>query len=227
MSSPPPPPSSQKPTPTKKPAHKNPHKSNPLARKYGHHLTPQTQQSSSTPLSTLRKQLRDAKRVLSRPGKSATAEQAIQRKIQALNVEIRERERETKEEGLRVKYKYIRFVEQKKCMRRIKQLSTLLSATDPSDESYTQIKSDLTTAQTQLSYTRHFPADMKYIALFPAETEEKVTGTETARERILEYLKGREVKGVIRMKDVFGEKEKGVVEEEEGEKEGDEFFIME
>ncbi|KNC97958.1 uncharacterized protein SPPG_06946 [Spizellomyces punctatus DAOM BR117] len=215
-----PPPTSTTTKPKPKPK-KHP---NPLARKYGHHLTPKTSES----LSTLRKQVRDAQRLLKRDSLPATQQQELQRKVKALKIQIEDRMRSSREEKLWAKYKYIRFVEQKKCTRKLKALRTQLSTQDTKDPTA------LHEAETNLAYTIHYPADLKYISLFPKEGMQDPV-TDARRKRIWEVVSGRVRNGgfgkgeVLRGRDVFGEsskeEEEDAVEESEKEEEGDDFFL--
>ncbi|TPX71435.1 hypothetical protein SpCBS45565_g01010 [Spizellomyces sp. 'palustris'] len=220
---PPKPSSSSHPNDTTKPKAKPKKHPNPLARKYGHHLTPKTSES----LSTLRKHIRDAQRLLKRDSLPATQQQELERKIKALKIQIEERARASREEKLWSKYKYIRFVEQKKCTRKLKALRTQLSTQDTKDTTA------LHEAETNLAYTLHYPVDLKYISLFPKEGMQDPV-TDARRKKIWEVVSGRVRnegfgKGeVLRARDVFGgsvKEEEEAAEEPEKEEEEDDFFL--
>ncbi|KAI8817731.1 uncharacterized protein EV422DRAFT_213854 [Fimicolochytrium jonesii] len=213
---------------SKKSHHKHP---NPLARKYGHHLKQQGAKEGDTAeasLAKLKKQIRDAQRTLRRPNLTATQEKELQRRVKALNLKVEEQHQRSKEEALKAKYKYLRFVEQKKCDRKIASLQKELAEVDDSEEGsdeHQQILAELRTYETNAAYVKYYPLDMKYIALFPKETTTD-TPSDVKRAKILEAIRERLDKGtepiVIREKDVFEAEGAGEQSEDEDGSSGDE-----
>lgn len=65
------------------------------------------------------------------------------------------------------KYKYVRFVEKKKVIRKMRQLQRELQDCDPSNAQ--AINETLTELRKDLMYIEKFPGNQKYIALFPSE----------------------------------------------------------
>jgi hypothetical protein len=65
------------------------------------------------------------------------------------------------------KYKYVRFVEKKKVIRRMRQLQRELQESDPSNAP--KVNDALTELRKDLMYIEKFPGNKKYIALFPSE----------------------------------------------------------
>jgi hypothetical protein len=71
-----------------------------------------------------------------------------------------------KEGNLADKYKYVRFVEKKKVLRRMRQLQQKLSVdAGPNRDS---IESELSELRKDLMYVEKFPNNQKYISLFPS-----------------------------------------------------------
>ncbi|KAJ3011529.1 hypothetical protein HKX48_006789 [Thoreauomyces humboldtii] len=247
----------------RKPSHR--HHLNPLAKKYGHHLrtsnsTAPDGRDSQTAAShgaaeetsaRLRKSIRDAERTLRRPNLSATQQTELERRIKALRIKLDAKLGRDKEEALRTKYKYIRFVEEKKCVRRVLQFQTQIkqasSSTSSSDaDADAELRSELARWEGNLAYVRHFPVDIKYISLFPVENDGKETVdaariTAARREAIWNAIRDRSESGnvgTLREKDIFGSTTTEDDDDEEEDKdvrkhdaytvkkEADDFFLM-
>ncbi|KAJ3151210.1 18S rRNA maturation protein [Geranomyces michiganensis] len=150
----------------------------PLAKKYGHHVKPAAASASAVAaaagqpaesLASLRKKIRDAQRLLRRENLPADKKVELERRIKALNLQVTAREDREKEAALFSKYKYLRFVEQKKIDRRIRSLAKIL-ANLPPDSNPAELTAALHTQRVNLAYTRFYPRDMKYLSLFPSGT---------------------------------------------------------
>ncbi|KAJ3332657.1 18S rRNA maturation protein [Kappamyces sp. JEL0680] len=135
---------------------------NPLAVKYGHAVHKKEKHG----LNGLKKQLRDATRSLKKAMSSDKASQLVKRdleaKVKALGLRIAQAAREQKEKTLAEKYKYVRFVgsraERKKVGRKLKKA-------DPASDEFKRL-------ELELLYTKFYPVDLKYIALYPSKEDE-------------------------------------------------------
>ncbi|KAI9014714.1 hypothetical protein BC832DRAFT_165435 [Gaertneriomyces semiglobifer] len=213
---------------------------NPLAKKYGHHVRPQQNEEG---MSVIKKKIRDTERILKK-GKNlqATQQLELERRIKALKLKLANKEREEREEKLAHKYKYVKFVESKKCARKLKQIEKALSS-DPNNK---DLQSELLTQRVNLAYIQHFPPDMKYISLFPTttgkETSEQIKeakDTEERRQRIWQRMQKAVESGeaerrgwVLRQKDIFKTNDQAIENEGESEirdeqQDGDDFFLEE
>ncbi|KAI8920785.1 hypothetical protein DFJ77DRAFT_436923 [Powellomyces hirtus] len=238
-------------TPIKK-ARKGPH-INPLAKKYGHHARKQVSGAkdggdgedgsgaAGESLAKLRKSLRDAQRILRRPTIPATLQVDLERRIKAIMLKIAERERKDKEDALWVKYKYLRFVEQKKIQRRLNTLRTTLDSTPASEPAHEKISAAIHVQTVNLAYAKRFPRDMKYIALFPKDSDDSSVGndkppSDDTRRRIWNAVERCVLRGdadgfVLREKDLDGGVRAGSTEAESDEdgplqpEGGDDFFL--
>ncbi|KAH6562207.1 hypothetical protein BASA50_011169 [Batrachochytrium salamandrivorans] len=178
---------------------------NPLAKKFGHHVHKKTKQESK---SDLKKSIRDTERSLKR-NLSATQEQELQRRAKALRLKLQAKEQEEADTVFHEKYKYIRFVETKKIHRKIAQAKKQISTPSNSEIEGTDALAALQMYELYLLYVTHFPCDVKYISLFPAEPLSKDSKTALLQEKILQIVKQAHVDGlferpgyVIRMKSI-------------------------
>ncbi|KAJ1332406.1 hypothetical protein BSLG_008708 [Batrachochytrium salamandrivorans] len=198
---------------------------NPLAKKFGHHVHKKTKQESK---SDLKKSIRDTERSLKvryvvmitgehfwlnclklQRNLSATQEQELQRRAKALRLKLQAKEQEEADTVFHEKYKYIRFVETKKIHRKIAQAKKQISTPSNSEIEGTDALAALQMYELYLLYVTHFPCDVKYISLFPAEPLSKDSKTALLQEKILQIVKQAHVDGlferpgyVIRMKSI-------------------------
>ena len=90
------------------------------------------------------------------------------------------------------RYKYVRFVEKKKVLRKMKQLQQeLIKNPDTADKE--SIESQLAGLRKDLTYIQNFPGDKKYISLFPSGGPVSETCTKQ-REVIVETIITKKVK---------------------------------
>ncbi|KAJ3045546.1 18S rRNA maturation protein [Rhizophlyctis rosea] len=202
---------------------------NPLARKYGHHVHGPTGSAKGAPpggASGIKKRIRDTQRLLKKTDIPATTRQELERRLKALNIDLNKLQRTDQEEKLHKKYKYVKFVEEKKVNRKITTITKKLETAKGEDKK--ALEKDLKERHLDLAYIRHFPRDMKYISLFAdTEGDAKEDGkTEKTRAAVRAFIGKAEESGrieqggfVIRKADVFGGKKEGR-KGEEGEEEG-------
>jgi hypothetical protein len=91
------------------------------------------------------------------------------------------------------KYKYVRFVEKKKVLRKMRQLQKQLL--EGSDESRGAIEASLGELRKDLMYIEKFPGKEKYIALFPSEgqlSDECVKKQKAIRDMIVNVTRLKE-----------------------------------
>ena len=100
------------------------------------------------------------------------------------------------------KYKYIRFVERKKVLRRMRQLTqqtlTLVNGTDKED-----IETKIAELRQDLIYIEKFPGNEKYISLFPSEgslSEACIKKQKEIREMIIKKTAKAEIRENIKAK---------------------------
>jgi hypothetical protein len=134
-----------------------------------HHMTTVT--TSNLVPSHLKKQIRDATRLLSRPNLPSDIRQVQERKLAHLNAMMRERGEEEKVRAMRSRYAKVRFFETTKAKRHLKQAARNF-AQEPSEAHLNAWME----AKRNLVYVQEFPLDRKYISLFPSGslTDEKV-----------------------------------------------------
>lgn len=196
----------------------------------GHHSkkgpTKKTAADTKTPMAALRKRLRDTQRSLNRPSLPANVRTDLERRVKAIEHDMAQQSADYSANALAQKYKYVKFVERKKILRRIAQLeSSAPSATDkslikedqgseaededPIDDTKTK-ESRLEELRLHLAYIDHFPADVKYVSIL--STELSPSGLET-RQSILRHLSSLSESGqltptkTIRAADIFTKKQ--------------------
>ncbi|TPX42954.1 hypothetical protein SeLEV6574_g05319 [Synchytrium endobioticum] len=105
---------------------------------------------------------------------TATNRQELERKLRALTLQLTELEQGRRAAKLKDKYKYVRFVEQKKAARKLNQIKRDISALTPSSPEYARKSLELRRYEIAKTYISAFPQDAKYVALFPAGQEAEV-----------------------------------------------------
>lgn len=181
--------------------------------------------------SELKKQIRDTQRLITKMGHSFTAEQASesQRKLNYLNLELLNTESEAIQLKMYQKYKYVKFIEQKKCLKRVKQLEKLCKeeskAEDDDEENvysgltHDELIVELLKQKENLRYIMHYPKDYKYISVF-TEDEVSLKEVEKIKNFVNEMCLGKKIRIVLK-KDIFGE---GTLLKKEVVDEKDDFF---
>ncbi|KAJ3323172.1 18S rRNA maturation protein [Boothiomyces sp. JEL0866] len=222
-----------------KKGNKNQYKPNPLAKKYGHSV----HKKQATGVNGLNKKIRDLQRLLKKQtGMNAQKKQEITRQIESLELQVKDHKRKEKEEELAKKYQYVKFVEQKKTTKRITKLQKQLGLMAKQDEGYGELERQLEDFQFNLLYIKFYPVDVKYISLYPSESNEQESEnskkastediakgkekTERLRLEIIEKLKTAQQGGLLKDGYVLRMKQKQDVEgEDQDEEEQDEFFM--
>ncbi|KAI8601820.1 rRNA-processing protein EFG1, partial [Dissophora ornata] len=114
----------------------------------------------------LKKKLRDTLRLLSNnPKMPADVRLEHERRIEALNLQIAEKQVDQTEQKMATKYRMVRFFESKKADRRLK----VFFRQNPNWEQIEEQKKEVESLQLDLAYIQHFPKTLKYISLYPNE----------------------------------------------------------
>ncbi|KAJ3260605.1 18S rRNA maturation protein [Boothiomyces macroporosus] len=220
---------------------KNQYKPNPLAKKYGHSV----HKKQATGVNGVNKKIRDLQRLLKKQtGMNAQKKQEITRQIESLELQVEEHKQREKEQELAKKYQYVKFVEQKKTTKRITKLQKQLGLMAKQDDGYEELERQLEEFQFNLLYIKYYPVDVKYISLYPSESNEKESEseskispkdiakgkekTERLRLQIAEKLRNAQENGLLKDGFVLRMKQKQDKEdhnEEQDEEEQDEFFM--
>ncbi|KAI8916219.1 hypothetical protein EDD86DRAFT_13118 [Gorgonomyces haynaldii] len=190
---------------------KKKYKPNPLAVKYGHHVHKKETKSKAD----LKKQLRNTQRLMQKMT-SAVQQQELKRKVAAIELEIKELDSTQKQDKLREKYKYVRFVESKKLNRMITQTEKAIAS-----EETEELLQKLQDLRLKLLYVERYPTDMKYVSLFPKDSEPHPFG-----QRIMERIKALKEEGKFEDPEFQWQfKEKTIEKEDKATHEADEFFL--
>ncbi|KAL3897367.1 MAG: hypothetical protein SGCHY_003468 [Lobulomycetales sp.] len=194
------------------------------------------------------KQIRDTKRLLARQTLSADARVELSRKLESLeNVQSGTRLLK-REEKLKDKYRYVRFVEATKIRRLISRLERGSSSVSEKDSDGEEAGppplgdarcNELAQLRIKLAYTEHFPKGLKYISLLRESRE--VRGAKDLQQRILDRMATALEKGELdkpgfslSRADFFGDANSHVEEgsaslhkeySEKEDLEGDDFFL--
>ncbi|KAJ3314004.1 18S rRNA maturation protein [Boothiomyces sp. JEL0838] len=220
---------------------KNQYKPNPLSKKYGHSV----HKKQATGVNGANKKIRDLQRLLKKQtGMNAQKKQEITRQIESLELQVEEHKQKEKEQELAKKYQYVKFVEQKKTTKRITKLQKQLGLMTKQDDGYAELERQLEEFQFNLLYIKYYPVDVKYISLYPSESNEKESEseskislidiakgkekTERLRLQIVEKLRNAQENGLLKDGFVLRMKQKQDKEdhnEEQDEEEQDEFFM--
>ena len=114
--------------------------------------------------------------------------------------ELKRNEKDKKEaEKFETRYKKIKFFEKKKVIRKLEALDKALPTADESAKA--EMEAERTTYKNYLTYVSNFPANKKYISLFPtAETDKS---GEQRDQMMSKILKMSEVKSKLRLKELL------------------------
>ncbi|KAF9947762.1 18S rRNA maturation protein [Mortierella alpina] len=141
----------------------------------------------------LKKKLRDTLRLLSKnPKMPADVRLDHERRIEALKLQIAEKQVDQTEQKMATKYRMVKFFESKKADRKIK----VFMRQHPDWESNEEEKKELESLKLDLAYIQHFPKTLKYIALYPTENADDPVVTkerEEIREKIRAGLESGEI----------------------------------
>ncbi|GAA5896576.1 Efg1p [Sporobolomyces salmoneus] len=114
-------------------------------------------------VSKIKAQLRQTKRLLSKPDLNPDVKITSERRLAALEMELVKAEKGLLEKKMVSKYRGVKFFERQKVLRRIKQAKKQLES-DPSAET---TKEQLKSARLDLYYILRYPKTEKYLALYP------------------------------------------------------------
>ncbi|KAF8976008.1 18S rRNA maturation protein [Entomortierella lignicola] len=133
----------------------------------------------------LKKKLRDTLRLLSKnPKMPADVRLEHERRIEALKLQIAEKQVDQTEQKMATKYRMVKFFESKKADRKIK----VFIRQHPNWESNEDEKKELDSLKLDLAYIQHFPKTQKYISLYPNENADDPIVSK-AREEIREKIR--------------------------------------
>ncbi|KAG0305152.1 18S rRNA maturation protein [Dissophora globulifera] len=133
----------------------------------------------------LKKKLRDTLRLLSKnPKMPADIRLEHERRIEALKLQIAEKQVDQTEQKMVTKYRMIKFFESKKADRKIK----VFERQHPNWESNDEERKELDSLKLDFAYIQHFPKTQKYISLYPTENADDPAVTK-ARAEIREKIK--------------------------------------
>ena len=119
-------------------------------------------------VSLLKKKIRDTKRLVNH-----SPCPSLQSKLNILLEQLEKEEAKLKKLKIQQKYKYVKFVEKKKLVRRLK------AAEKSNDQDQCTILSK------QIAYIDHYPSDLKYISILATDQSEEAS---SKKESILNYL---------------------------------------
>ncbi|KAF9898846.1 18S rRNA maturation protein [Lobosporangium transversale] len=146
----------------------------------------------------LKKKLRDTLRLLSKnPKMPADIRQEHERRVEALKLQIAEKQVNQTEQKMATKYRMLKFFESKKADRKIK----VFMRQHPNWESNEDEKKELESLKLDLAYIQHFPKTQKYISLYPHENADdpKVARTrDEIREKIRVGLESGHIQQFIK-----------------------------
>ncbi|KAI7830308.1 hypothetical protein BC939DRAFT_490015 [Gamsiella multidivaricata] len=146
----------------------------------------------------LKKKLRDTLRLLSKnPKMPADIRQEHERRIEALKLQVAEKQVDQTEQKMATKYRMVKFFESKKADRRIK----VFIRQHPNWESNESERKELESLKLDLAYIQHYPKTQKYISLYPNENvDDPVVSKARAeiRERIREGIETGEIQQFVK-----------------------------
>jgi hypothetical protein len=134
------------------------------------------------------KKIRDVQRLLAKENLPADVRIEQERKLASLQHEKQVAARQQQEDKMQQKYKMVRFFEERKAVRRLKQarkhLKAALNTTDMSPEEQEAERArwseEVNKFTVDLSYIENYPATEKYISLYKEEAPGSHTGERRA-----------------------------------------------
>ncbi|KAF9929853.1 18S rRNA maturation protein, partial [Linnemannia zychae] len=166
----------------------------------------------------MKKKLRDTLRQLSNnPKMPANTKMDLERRVEALKLQIAEKKVDQTEQKMAVKYRMIKFIESKKAQRKI----SVFIKQHPDWESNEAEKQELDQLKLDLAYIQHFPKSLKYISLYPHENGDDaavVKQRAEIREQIRSGLESGAIEQFVKktreeIKDKIASKDKMTTEE--------------
>jgi len=151
---------------------------------------------------SLRKKIRDTKRLLRKDTLDANVRQELERSLKAYEIEFENKSKITAkinvEEKYSEKYKFVKFLEFKKANKNFtktkNQLAKLNSDADPNKRQ--ELEKQLEKYILDLNYIEHFPKDQKYISLYPKsvlKNENIIKKRDSIRSSIQQAVKSGEL----------------------------------
>ncbi|KAG0344027.1 18S rRNA maturation protein [Podila humilis] len=169
-------------------------------KKKAYQLKPKKLDAGEVPegAAALKKKLRDTLRLLGKsPKMPADVRLEHERRIEALKLQIADKQVDLTEQKMQVKYRMIKFIEAKKAERKIKVFKKQHSDWENNPEEKAQLK-DL---ELDLDYIRHFPKTMKYISLYAtdiADDDVTMIARKEIREKIQTGLASGEINQFVK-----------------------------
>ena len=122
---------------------------------------PKMPKSKESSIASIKKKLRDTQRTLKRPSLNASLKTNLERRVRALELELKSASEQSASEKLQSKYKYVKFVERKKIERKLAQSQKELAL----DSQNQELQNHIADLELQRAYIDHYPMDLKYISL--------------------------------------------------------------
>ena len=126
----------------------------------------------------LKKQIRDANRIKKNKGNNAQLTKHFDMKLSKLHFDLKMKKQLQKEELLKEKYKFVKFVELKKTLKKLKKI--------------TQKDSEYEHWNLNSFYIKYYPIDVKYIALYTESSQPN-----PIQEEIKEKIKEKMIQGLL------------------------------
>lgn len=122
---------------------------------------------------------------MNRDGLDASVKEAKKLEVEALEKELKEKERDNIALSNKDSYKMVMFVESKKIKRRIDQLKKQLAGMmvtlgKPPSADEASIRSELADKEAQLLYIEKFPLEEKFISILKTPTDELIKAKQDA-----------------------------------------------
>ncbi|RDD41836.1 rRNA-processing protein EFG1 [Trichoplax sp. H2] len=115
----------------------------------------------------LKRQMRDAERLLRNPKLQDNIRQEKELLIEKLSSQLKQNKSKLKAAKYAKKYKKVKFFEKKKLTRRYLSLRKKLKNCETEDSG--ELHEEMKQVEAQLNYVIYFPPDIKYISLFPSK----------------------------------------------------------
>lgn len=132
-------------------------------------LTKRTDPKAVARNTNLKKQLRDAKRLLTKDSLSSVLRAEVERRIEALEKQLEEKPQLPKSSAMSHKYKKIKMYEHRKALKAIQKIKRRLESA--SKEEVFKLELELMEANVDSNYILHFPSHEKYISLYAGKDQ--------------------------------------------------------
>eukprot|EP00698_Gefionella_okellyi_P016117 TRINITY_DN4594_c0_g1_i1.p1 TRINITY_DN4594_c0_g1~~TRINITY_DN4594_c0_g1_i1.p1 ORF type:complete len:201 (-),score=43.80 TRINITY_DN4594_c0_g1_i1:231-833(-) len=140
--------------------------------------------------SGVKQQLRSVKRMLARPNLPQDVKLAQEKRLAMLEAQLSNQHRSKKEHKYQKKYKMLKFLEHQKILRRLSKAEHTLEKCK-TDLDRQKLDAELEQLQADLDYVTNYPADRKYVALYPHE-DANPQATEKKRQAIRDLIVERQ-----------------------------------